>query len=103
MDDLVSMKILMQSTQSDLLSFTQNYRLGTFKIFVVKTANIGMLLNQYLGDLPNNKNGQIEYQIHPDVKKIHRVSNDEKKLKVLDKDCPSVFNRHHPDFLKGRY
>ena len=25
-----------------------------------------------------------------------------KKRSRLDKDCPSVFNRHHPDFLKGQ-
>ncbi|MCO5290292.1 MAG: insulinase family protein [Chitinophagaceae bacterium] len=92
-------------TQSDLLSFyTKNYQLGTFKIFVAGKlpANIEQILNQYFGDLPNNKNGQIEYQIHPDAKKIHRVSNDEKSAQGSIKIARPFFNRHHPDFLKGQ-
>jgi predicted Zn-dependent peptidase len=65
-------------------------------------ANIEQILNQYFGDLPNNKNGQIEYQIHPDAKKIHRVSNDEKSAQGSIKIARPFFNRHHPDFLKAQ-
>lgn len=92
-------------TREDLVNFYNSYyKQGTFKIFVAGKFpnNIEELLQEYFGDLPNQKPAERNYTIHPSAERKYRVINDENGSQGSIRIARPFGNRHHPDFFKAQ-
>lgn len=82
--------------------YKQYYQQGKFILFVAGKlpADIGALLNQYFGDLPNNNIITAPIAIAPAVEKNFRITNDAEGVQGSIRMARPFPNRHHPDFMK---
>ncbi|MCD2424651.1 insulinase family protein [Niabella pedocola] len=90
-------------TREDLQAFYDTYyRNGSLKIFIAGRLpeQVGPLLDQYFGDLPNNPVKNQTFDVQPSAEKKHTVINDDKNNQGSIRIARPFFNRHHPDFLK---
>lgn len=92
-------------TRADLVNFyQQHYQNGSFKMFIAGRLpyNLEALLQQYFGDLPNQKVAARQFTISPAAEKKHRVINDKNGNQGSIRIARPFGNRHHPDFLKAQ-
>jgi zinc protease len=85
--------------------YKKYYKEGKFIIFVAGRlpADIEKLLDEYFGDLPNNKKiKEVEQEVIPATQKKYRIINDEKGIQGSIRLARPFPNRHHPDFLKAQ-
>lgn len=82
--------------------YKQYYQQGKFILFVAGKlpADIGALLNQYFGDLPNNNIITAPIAIAPAAEKNFRITNDAEGVQGSIRMARPFPNRHHPDFMK---
>lgn len=82
--------------------YKQYYQQGKFILFVAGKlpADIGVLLNQYFGDLPNNNIITAPIAIAPAAEKNFRITNDAEGVQGSIRMARPFPNRHHPDFMK---
>ena len=82
--------------------YKQYYQQGKFILFVAGKlpTDIGALLNQYFGDLPNNNIITAPIAIAPAVEKNFRITNDAEGVQGSIRMARPFPNRHHPDFMK---
>lgn len=82
--------------------YKQYYQQGKFILFVAGKlpADIGTLLNQYFGDLPNNNIITAPIAIAPAAEKNFRITNDAEGVQGSIRMARPFPNRHHPDFMK---
>ena len=89
--------------RQQLLEFYKNYyQQGKFVIFVAGKlpSNLEPLLNQYFGDLVNNKIKAQPIAASPSTERKFRVTNDKEGVQGSIRIARNFPNRHHPDFLK---
>lgn len=91
-------------TRNDIISFYNTFYQGSFKIFVAGKLpeNIAALLEEFFGDLPNQKHPERNYTIQPAAEKKFRVINEENGSQGSIRLARQFANRHHPDFLKAQ-
>lgn len=94
-----------QLTQKDLVDFYQHYYTnGKCLVFVAGKlpADLQVMLNKELGQLPFNQDGKIIKSI-PQVRasqKKYRITNDIDSVQAAIRIGRPFPNRHHPDFPK---
>jgi predicted Zn-dependent peptidase len=89
--------------RQQLLDFyNKYYQQGKFVIFVAGRlpANLEPLLNEYFGDLGNNKIQAGPIALKSSEEKKFRVTNDKDGVQGSIRIARPFPNRHHPDFLK---
>jgi zinc protease len=89
--------------RQQLLDFyNKYYQQGKFVIFVAGRlpANLEPLLNEYFGDLGNNKIQAGPIALKSSEEKKFRVTNDKDGVQGSIRIARTFPNRHHPDFLK---
>lgn len=92
-------------THDDLVEYYQQYYShGSFKIFIAGKlpANVETLMEQYFGDMPNQKPAAKTFTIQPQQQKKFRVINDENGSQGSIRMARPFVNRKHPDFLKAQ-
>ncbi|MFT4093152.1 MAG: pitrilysin family protein [Niabella sp.] len=90
--------------REDILRFYQRYyKQGSFKIFVAGKLpdNLYALLDEYFGDLSNDRRAEREHHTHPSAEKKHLFINDEKSTQASIRIARPFGNRQDPDFLKA--
>ncbi len=91
--------------REELVEFYKKYyHQGKFIMFAAGRlpGNLEELLNQYFGDLPNNKIETDKLEIKPAVEKKYRQVNDVNGVQGAVRIGRNFPNRHHPDFLKAQ-
>jgi predicted Zn-dependent peptidase len=89
--------------REQLLEFYKKfYQQGKLVMFVAGKLppDLGKLLEQHFGDLPNNPIEVKQTSLQPGKEKKSRVTNDPDGVQGSVRIARPFPNRHHPDFLK---
>ena len=90
--------------REQLLNFYKKYyQQGKCILFVAGKLppDLDSMLDQYFGDLSNNKISVEEIQTQPSREKKYRITNDPDGVQGSIRIARPFPNRHHPDFLKA--
>ena len=89
--------------RGQLLDFYKRYyQEGKLVLFVAGKlpADIGILLNQYFGDIPFTTVENKKIIVGPTAEKKFRITNDPDGVQGSIRIARPFPNRHHPDFMK---
>jgi len=92
-------------SREELVDYYKDYYLGgRFLIFAAGKLpqDLFQLLDQYFGDLKNNRVTLSEISSASAVEKKYRVSNDANGVQGAIRIAAPFPNRHHPDFMKAQ-